>query len=42
MTVQTVTLHRREVALETRQDELPAGIAGRITGVALTYEQVDT
>jgi HK97 family phage prohead protease len=42
MTVQTVTLHRREVALETRQDELPPGIAGRITGVALTYEQVDT
>jgi HK97 family phage prohead protease len=42
MTVSTVTLHRREVALEARQEGLPEGIAGRITGVALTYEQVDT
>jgi HK97 family phage prohead protease len=30
------------VALEARQEGLPEGIAGRITGVALTYEQVDT
>lgn len=42
MTVSTVTLYRREVALEARQEGLPEGIAGRITGVALTYEQVDT
>lgn len=40
MTIATV--RRVEVALETRQDELPPGVAGRITGVALTYEQVDT
>jgi HK97 family phage prohead protease len=42
MTIDTVTLYRREVALEARQEGLPEGIAGRITGVALTYEQVDT
>lgn len=40
--IDTVTLVRREVALEARQEGLPEGIAGRITGVALTYEQVDT
>jgi HK97 family phage prohead protease len=40
--IDTVTLYRREVALEARQEGLPEGIAGRITGVALTYEQVDT
>ena len=42
MSIDTVTLYRREVALEARQEGLPEGIAGRITGVALTYEQVDT
>jgi HK97 family phage prohead protease len=42
MTIDTVTLYRREVALEARQEGLPEGIAGRITGVALSYEQVDT
>lgn len=37
---------RHEAALVTRQedgeDEAPSGIAGQITGIALTYEQVDT
>ena len=37
------TCHRMDVALELRADgDLPPGIAGRLTGIALTYDVVDT
>lgn len=37
-----VQFFRNEVALEVRADNLPPGIAGRITGIALRYDVVDT
>jgi HK97 family phage prohead protease len=37
-----VLTRRHEAALLTRQEELPTGVAGRITGIALTFDQVDT
>lgn len=42
MSARTMQFVRNEVALEVRADELPKGIAGRITGIALRYDVVDT
>jgi len=37
-----VQFYRNDVALEVRADNLPPGIAGRITGIALQYDVVDS
>lgn len=42
MSGKTMQFVRSDVALEVRADNLPAGIAGRITGIALRYDVVDT
>ena len=37
-----LTRHIAETHLQIRAEELPPGICGRVSGIALTYEQVDT
>lgn len=42
MSKRTMQYARQEVTLSVRADDVPNGIAGRITGIALRYDVVDT